>query len=143
MSEFEDSICIAYPSVWPDTIDEPHSTLIWLGNISEASFTKGDVLEVLDSVNLPAPGPTPVAGLEMFGPDKDIPVALLSFTPSLRINHSKLSLALSKKEIYSASEFDYTPHVSISYDPDFPSENIELPELVELSAPVLWWGDER
>lgn len=142
MSEFSDSACIAYPASWPDTIKDPHSTLMFLGNISELPYTKEDVLAVMRRENLIGPGKVSISGLELFGPDKDIPVARLD-SLRLRAQRALLEFGLNKVGIQDASEFDYNPHVSLTYENDVDLEELELPENVTLAPPELWWGDER
>lgn len=142
MSEFDDSACIAYPASWPDTIKDPHSTLIYLGEISKLSYTKEDVLEVMDQEALSAPGAVEIDEIEMFGPDKDIPVAKLT-SLRLKAQRAAIEFGLAEKGIHSTSEFGYNPHVSLTYDNDVDVEELELPETVTLAPPELWWGDER
>lgn len=141
-TDFSDSICIAYPASWPDTIKEPHCTLIFLGKISEADFTKQDILDVLDDLKLPAPGEVEITGIQLFGPKQDIPVATV-FSNRLFAHRIMIDYELAGINVKSASEFEFNPHVSISYDESTDFTAIELPKTVTLDKPVLWWGDDR
>lgn len=141
-TDFSDSICIAYPASWPTTVDEPHCTLIYLGKISEADFTKQQLLDVLDDIQLPAPGFVETTTVEYFGKEKNIPVVKL-FSLRVLAHRAIIAFELEHIGISSPSEFEFTPHISLSYDEDHKVDESEIPDQVYLDAPVLWWGEDR
>jgi hypothetical protein len=79
--------------------------------------------------------------MEMFGPEKDIPVVILEHT-YLHKYHDFLTSALAKRGIESASEFkDYRPHVTMSENAAI---NYLVPTDPMLLLPVqLWWGGQK
>jgi 2'-5' RNA ligase len=132
-----DGIAIVYPSNWPrDDTPDPHCTIIYLGKVSKVDFTKADVEAALGHVSLEAPGAVRTKGLEMFGPDKDIPVVTLDpGSQVLVLQRIVVEGILGVYGIENASEFkDYKPHVTIT------NKDIEIPESVTLGEPVLWWA---
>lgn len=136
-SEHDNSIGIMYPVDWPTDDPEAHCTLFYLGEIQDVDFTTQDLLDALSEADLSAPGPVPTAGLEMFGENKDIPVALLD-SLLLRTQKRSLKYILDAKGIEDASSFSgYRPHITLM-DP-----NVEIPATVTLGAPQVWWGNER
>lgn len=155
MSAYDDSIAIVFPVVWPEDItfkaqnpSEPHCTLLWLGKISEASFTKEQVESVIRRLNTKAPGDVKTIELELFGPNKKYLVTTLD-PSSLNPIRDNFERVLAKIGAGNASEYkEYKPHVtldeqlSVSFD-DAKALIGDLPHTVKLDAPVLWWGDER
>ena len=135
--DHSDDIAIVYPSDWPVDDPEAHCTIMYLGAISEANYTKQDLEEAIRKSEIKAPGATPTIGLEMFGEDKDIPVIRLK-SLLVSIQKKQLQIMLLSKGIEDASSFpDYKPHVTVS------EPNVEIPTTVSLGAPAVWWGDER
>lgn len=135
-ADISDGIAVVYPANWPqDDIDEPHCTVIYLGKTKEVDFTKADVEAALHQAGLIEPGAIPTNGVEMFGPEKDIPVVALKSTKFLNLQRDVLEAILLTRGIKNGSEFkDYKPHITIK------NKNIDIPESVTLQAPVLWWG---
>lgn len=136
-----------FPSSWPEDLSDAHCTLLYLGDMSEANFTKEDLQIVLKRLATKAPGEVSITGLELFGPEKNVLVATLDDSKLARIRDS-FERTLAKIDIHNASEFkEFKPHVTI--DDEFTGslaearESIQLPETVTLAAPVLWWGNER
>lgn len=131
------SIAIMYPADWPADDPEAHCTLYYLGEAPDIEFTPDDLLDALDEAQLVAPGEVPTAGLELFGPEKDIPVALLD-SLLLKLQKKMLSGPLTARGIKDGSSFpQYKPHVTMK-NPD-----TEIPPTVTLGAPEVWWGGER
>lgn len=139
-NDHSDSIVIVYPAFWNGNIDpEAHCTILYLGNISDASFSREDIENALSGMDLVAPGQINVVGTEMFGENKDYPVWLLEPTALLNLTRKLIEDGLSTIGAENASEFkDYRPHVTVNQlDFDLPND------YVELGVPTLWWGDER
>ena len=137
MVDNSDGIAVVYPSNWPENDPEAHCTIIYLGKVDEVAFTEQDVRNAMELMQLGAPGEVPVAGPEMFGPDKDIPVVLLEPVPVLTLAKLALEAVLLTFGIENASEFkDYKPHVTV------PDHDREIPTTVTLGEPVLWWGPQ-
>ncbi len=145
-SDFSDSAVIVWPSEYPDS-PQAHCTAFYFGDeVSTADFTREQIQDVLDALNLSPVGLVGVVGMEMFGEEKDIPVARVT-SLHLTIQRSILVYALlDKAGIRDASEYAFNPHVSL--DPTYgentegvPTEE-ELPDTISLGSPVLWWqGD--
>lgn len=136
-SDYPDSIGIMYPVDWPTDDPKAHCTLFYLGEIQDANFTQDDLFDALDEAQLEAPGDVPTKGLELFGEEKDTPVALLD-SLLLRLQKRVLGLALGNRDIKDASSFpEYKPHVTLM------SPDVEIPDTINLGAPQVWWGNER
>lgn len=138
MSGFSDSIAIVWPSNWPMADEEAHCTIMFLGNISNVSFTKIDLWNAISTIKWPLMS-VRTAGIEMFGPKADIPVVRLD-SVILHTFHDKLEATLKAEGIESASEFkEYKPHITVkNYE-----EDMLIPDIVHLGSPEVWWGDER
>jgi hypothetical protein len=139
------SIAIVYPAVFPQAHAESHCTAIFLGRIGEVEFTKDMVMYALWDIRR-------YWGqnihryfrandqIEWFGVDKDKPVVTFRDDLLLRISRDMIDKRLRQDGIRSASVFngtDYRPHVTLTGKP------LYAPLGVTLTAPVLWWGDER
>lgn len=150
MSDYPDSICIAYPYVFPQDTDLPidysieaHCTLIYLGEIQEANFTKEDLRHVLDSWTFEGLGIVDVSGLALFGPNKDVLVMTLD-SSVLMDYFEEIAHDLSLRGIENKSSFpDYNPHITLNEAYHGPTVGFTLPTTVGLGAPEVWWGDER
>lgn len=137
MGEFSQSIAIVYPSNWP-VEDLAHCTMIYVGEISKVDFTKEDLTSTLDQFVWPKNSIVPTGNLEYFGPNKNISVVTLKRTSYLYLARLCVEDALKLKGIINASEYkDYRPHITV------PDPTLAIPQFVELSAPVVWWGDDR
>lgn len=153
MSDNSDHIAIVFPvtSAVPTDFNiqegvEAHCTLIYLGKVSEATFTKEDVQSVLDRMQISAPGEVSTLSLELFGPEQDALVITLDDTRLVDIRNS-IEKSLSEVGSGNASEYaDYRPHVTLDAKTDLTldmaMESIEIPMTVTLDSPELWWGDE-
>ena len=133
VSDFSQSISVVFPASWPDR-EDAHCTIMYLGEIPDVSFTKAQLLAAVQPV---APGTylaADTAGVEMFGPDNDIPVVPLQH-PLLDVIHKMMTIELLSVGIESASEFtEYRPHVTIT------DADTDIPSIIILGPPVVWWG---
>lgn len=147
MQEYTSSIGIMFPSSWPEDHPDAHCTLIYLGDMADARFTKEDLQTVVNRLKVKAPGDIKVTGVDLFGPEKNVLVAVLDPTYLLPIRQS-YERALAKINVFNASQFKtYQPHVTITEEFGGTMQNaIEdtvLPKTVNLGEPQLWWGNEH
>ena len=129
------SVGVMYRTLCPDNVDDSHVTLMYLGLTDNATYTFEELKEAVSSANFEDIGEVPIVGPEFFGPNEDIPVFLLEKTIKLSLARAKLSLALSKIGAFNASEFDFSPHITVD------SHDIEAPDSVFIGTPEVWWGD--
>lgn len=136
-------IAIVMPARFSGSVEDSHCTLIYLGTTDTVTFTKDQVAHILYDLEL-AFGRNlkrdfSVHGTDWFGVDRDIPVMRLesAWLKYLRKVCETL-LTQESANITSPSEWQYQPHVTLPQDYDG-----EIPACVRLTAPVLWWGDER
>lgn len=142
MAEYPTSIGIMFPASWPTDIPDAHCTLLYLGDMADANFTKEDVQNVLKRLDFKAPGKVRTVGLEFFGPEKNILVTTLE-TEQLNHYRETLERVLAKINIHNASEYkDYNPHVTVDEEFDGLASDVAFPETIELGGPQLWWGNE-
>lgn len=148
MSEFPDSIAIMFPANYPDDKSDAHCTLIWLGNIPDATFTPEDVLAVLRADDYtPNVEYTPLPP-KIFGKyeDRVVVLPLEDADGSLNALRTKLETGLAAIGITSPSEYTtYVPHVTTEdYIPgQTRMANYPVPEKIKLGPAELWWGDEH
>lgn len=147
MAEYPTSIGLMFPSSWPKDLPDAHCTLLYLGDMAEATFTKEDLQIVLKRLSTKAPGKIQITGLDLFGPNKNVLVATLDRTDLQPVRDS-FGRTLAKINIENASEYkDYNPHVTISEDFSGTLEDAKratkLPSHLILGAPVLWWGNDH
>ena len=154
MEDNSDHIAIVFPvaSSVPTDFDiqegvEAHCTLIYLGRISEVSYTKEDVQAVLDRVRIKDPGDISTEDLALFGPDEDVLVMTLD-PEKLNPLRETIERALAKIGAKNGSEFkEYRPHVTLDSASNLTleeaSNTINIPSIVTLEAPEVWWGDEE
>lgn len=147
MAEYPTSIGIMFPASWPTDLDDAHCTLIYLGDMADATFTKEDLEIVIQRLDKRAPEEVIITGMDLFGPDKNVLVATLD-TVKLQPLRRSFEVTLAKIGVENASEFkDYKPHVTISEDFSGSLEDaerdIKLPRTLFLGAPKLWWGNEH
>lgn len=136
-----------FPSSWPEDLSDAHCTLLYLGDMSEANFTKEDLQIVLQRLATKSPGDVAITGLDLFGPDKNVLVATLDNGKLQQIRDS-FERTLAKINVHNASEYkEFKPHVTIDDEYTGTLEEaynkVELPETVNLGAPELWWGNEH
>lgn len=133
-------IAIVYPVSWPaptKDVPEPHCTLIYLGDISDATFTLEDLQDAVDTF-IWEPFDVAIGEVQMFGPDEDIPVVTL-LGQTLYDNRQIFEAELNERGIKSASEYDYSPHITVD-----PRSMVAMPfNTVHLGLPKIWWGDQR
>lgn len=143
MSEFHSSIAVVWPSSLPVSDPEAHCTMLFLGRTDEVSFTKEEVLGVLEDYCFQAPGDCYVKGSAMYGPNGEVHVAELHDPKGvLAEQRGHLEDGLESYGIVSASQYGFSPHVTINHEVLGASTEL-FPAVVTLGAPVLWWGDER
>lgn len=147
MAEYLTSIGIMFPASWPEDLDDAHCTLIYLGDMADATFSREDLEIVIKRLDTRAPEEVIVTGLELFGRDKNVLVATLDNIKLAPIRGS-FERTLAKIDVYNASEFtEYRPHVTISEEYSGTLEDaykeIKLPKTLFLGAPRLWWGNEH
>ena len=154
MEDYSDHIAIVFPVTTEISTDldlndppEAHCTLIYLGTVSDASYTKEDVQSVLDRMKIKAPGEVTTSDLALFGPGEDVLVLTLD---SSKLDPIRVSIerGLAKIGAKNGSEYKtYNPHVTIdsktSATLNEAEESVQIPPSVTLEAPVLWWGDEH
>lgn len=153
MSDYSDHIAIVFPvtSSVPTDFDiqegvEAHCTLIYLGKVSEVSYTKEDVQAVLDRVKISPPESVATSELALFGPDEDVLVMTLDKAELTKARET-LERALLKIGAKNGSEYkDYNPHITLdaktNMDLAKATETIDLPPTVTFDTLELWWGDE-
>jgi 2'-5' RNA ligase len=147
MAEYPTSIGLMFPSSWPENLDDAHCTLLYLGDMEDATFSKEDLEIVLNRLNTKAPGEVAITGFDLFGPDKNVLVATLD-PAKLSPIRGAFERTLAKINVYNASEYkDYNPHVTITEDfggtLEDAKKDVVLPKTVVLGPPALWWGNER
>lgn len=150
VNDYSGSICIAYPYVFPQETNlpidyeiEPHCTLIYLGDVSEASFTMQDLRAVLDNHTFEDLGIIDVSGLALFGQDSDVLVMTLN-SSHLTEYFDKVATDLLRLGIENKSSFPgYNPHITLNEDYHGPTIGFDLPTTVGLGQPYVWWGDDR
>lgn len=136
--DVSDSAVIAYPASWPSDLSTSHVTLLYLGSIAEANFTKDEVISTLAHVDLDMFFYVKTTGLDLFGPEKDIIVVRVDH-PMLHSQREAVEAKLAAVGINNASEFkEYKPHITIR-----PEHKQYIPARVLLSPPYLYWGDEQ
>lgn len=152
VNNYDDSICIAYPYVFPQDTDLPidyeieaHCTLIYLGVFSDAEgkFGMEDLRRVLDSVSFEDLGIIDVEGLELFGFDMDVLVMSLN-SSKLQEYFAIVASKLADMGIENKSSFPtYNPHITLNENYHGPTIGFTLPTTVGLGQPEVWWGDQR
>ncbi len=141
----EPAVSVVLPAVCNGTtLANPHITLLYAGPLSEQSASLDDVMNSVDLSVASVPEYVIVTGIDFFGEDNDILVAITE-TPLLHQLRNKVLIEF-ENLLEDASSFDeYTPHVSLMKDID--EEPLEraysVGQLVYLSRPQLWWGDLR
>lgn len=144
--EFNNTACIVYPAEYPSHRVQPkkdnlHSTALFLGDIDEdlGGITKEELVSLLSPVDTNIVQYANTVGWDLFGQDKNIPVvklALTSFLSSLRQDFEDVLMSVG---IESASEFEYSPHVTVDLA-TYLTNN--LPRWVMLKPAVLWYRDD-
>jgi 2'-5' RNA ligase len=148
MSEHS-SICIVWPAWFEGSIDpELHVTAVFLGKTTDLNgqspSKRAAVQDVVDAFRDIAPGPfSMMPGIDWFGREKDIPVLRLysMFSPALRYTRDVMAEHLTNLGIKPSDDFGFIPHITMSNE-NLPARK-QLPRIVYLEAPVLWWGNDR
>ena len=145
--DYSTSIGIMFPSSWPEDADDAHCTLLYLGDMADANFTREDLEIVIKRLDTRAPEEVIVTGVDLFGPEKNVLVATLDPIKLQPIRES-FERTLAKINVFNASEYtEYRPHVTITTEFGGTMENAvedtKLPRTIFLGAPRLWWGSEH
>lgn len=150
-SNVHTGICIVMPATHYGAVNQSHCTVAFLGNTTEVDYTKTQAQRIvtkLASMDLWLPDHrigTYNTGYEMFGVEKDQPVALLNDERIFEVRERAEAL-LNDYGIEFSKLWDYKPHISLF---DNPHANIkglletEFIMRISLRPPVLWWGDDR
>ena len=147
MSEYSESVTMMFPASWPVDKPDAHCTIIYLGEKGELPVGKDILDAVVARLGFSDPGPVPVTGLELFGPESNVLVATLD-PERLQPIRDSFERTLAKVGVYNASQYkDYKPHVTIQEDYegslDDARKSLFVPKTIGLFAPELWWGDDH
>jgi 2'-5' RNA ligase len=149
--QYAQTIAIVYPAVVPadkyalpiDREIQTHVTINVLGEISEVTYSKDELVAALCDIEWEDIAEAEVNQLDLFGVSNDFLVMLLD-APALHNNWKLVNDALANAGIYGINKYpNYRPHLTLreKYDGDLMlSEN--LPDTVKLGSPTLWWGTE-
>lgn len=139
-------VFVGYDLTLPDGYDHfdysivPHSTILYL----EEDLTtdqRPDILDTLDKASLRKVSSLDVLDYRLFGEDSDV-LVMRVFHEELVGNFNKITDALKGVDVYNASEFPYSPHVTVDYSYYGPTEGLKKPETIAVSGIKLWWGTE-
>lgn len=138
-----DSIAIVMPATFPGSVADSHCTNIFLGEITPSlHFTKDHLLNVcydLEAIfSRNVTRTFDVSGVDWFGVDRDIPVMRLESRWLMHFRKVLEQYLMEEASIKNASEWGYQPHVTLPEGYDVSN----LPKVVTLSKPVVWWGNE-
>lgn len=133
-------ICIVWPAYFEGSTDkESHCTALFLGSTETANFTKDQVEHAIWPVSH-IRKVIPTNGVAMFGANADVPVILLNDAGGqLGLEYSVMKHQLTEAGIPYSDLYDFNPHVTVAND----NPGAPIPTEVHLTAPVVWWGDER
>lgn len=132
-------ICIVWPAWFLGSTDEQlHCTTIFLGSTEDTEIKRADIEDALLWTQTANPGPIKVTGTALYGAEKNVPVLTLDPEKLVEVQQGLTDL-LAFYGIVSASEFGFSPHVTIAKEVAKPY----FPNFIQLEAPVLWWGDDR
>ena len=142
MNENTSSAGLMWPAWFPgsDNVDDPHCTVLYLGEKSSLPLGPGALLLVANDYIDP-PGDVAVIGLDIFG-DNEVWVATLDPT-SLSPLRAEIKEAVEQFGFMDASSFpDYKPHVTLArYEGE--ESRPTAPTSVYLGDLEIWWGDDR
>jgi len=145
-SDISTSGAIMWPAVYP--LDpahpeyrprEPHSTIVYLGDITDVNYTKEEVIDAIKDTYHSVFLWVYVEGLDWFGPEENIPV-LRVHHDYMRPYHDTLTKVLKIRGIPFSEEYDYSPHITIT--PQAALDEV-WPKKILLSPVELWWGGEH
>lgn len=138
-------IAVVWPAWFEGSQDEElHVTALFLGNLGMVDYGRDEVQDVVDAFRGVSPGPVSLlAGIDWFGRSKDVPVLRLysMFSPALRYTRDVIAEHLGNLGIEPSDDFGFIPHITLSNEKLVSMK--QLPRIVHLEAPVLWWGDKR
>lgn len=151
-SNIHTGICIVMPATHYGAIDKSHCTVAFLGNIPDVDFSKRTAQHIVDklgALDLWLPDHkigTYNSGYEMFGVEKDQPVAVLQRDERILEVREKAEQLLNDYGIEFSKLWDYKPHVSLFENPHANIKGLietNFQMRIALRRPVLWWGDDR
>lgn len=128
-------------------IKDAHCTLVYLGEFGKVSVSKEKVVEATERLRSQCrPCLIDVTGIEVFGKGNCTVLTLAERT--LRSYRDFLEKELARDGIRSASEYSYTPHITINKHevsslPILPFEGFQIPPRVWIDRPTVWWNGER
>lgn len=142
---FRTSIAVIMPASFYGSDKMSHCTTMFIGQTNEVDFTKRQterIVAQLTKMDMWWPGriDTHASGFDMFGVDKDKPVALLNDERLLE-QRWELERIMESYGMEWNSMFDYSPHITLPKDARVKSYPNNM--RVCLRPPVLWWGDDR
>lgn len=142
MSDYPDSATIMWPAEI-DSVDVPHTTIMYLGEIQDLDVSPEEIINVLKNLNLDAPGDVPVQGVEIFGEENKVFVAILE-TEKLSLMREYIKAAVQVHlPLQDASSYpDYRPHVTVGSVDNYTGPK-EIPASIPLGDIELWWGDDH
>jgi len=142
---------VVCPVYFPGSMNVPkvHCTLVYLGEEGSertAHINRRTVLAATARLRSQVQGfNATVKGVELYGKGHCTVLTLDSIT--LQSWRKFLDRELLRDGIYSASEYSYSPHVTInkhdkSDEPVMPWPHFRVPPTVWIDEPVLWWGSD-
>lgn len=142
MSDYPDSATIMWPASI-DSVDVPHTTIMYLGEIQDLDVTPEEIINVLKSLNLSSPGEIPVQGVEVFGEANKVFVAVLEpENLTLQRDYIKAAVQVNLPLKDASSYPDFRPHVTVGSVDNYNGPK-EIPASIPLGEVELWWGDNH
>lgn len=142
-------ICIVMPASHYGSDELSHCTVVFLGNTDEVDYPKSRAERVLlhlqDRYLRENKGREQalvwVDRLDMFGVERNQPVAILTKSEKLFDLRAYTEETLDAYDMPYSTMFEYTPHVSLNNSRGLPMLYPGQP--IRLGPPVLWWGEDR
>ena len=143
------AIGVVMPVFFPGAsrLEHPHCTLVYLGEFGKVAVSRRPVEDATERLrNQCRPLTVEVTGVEVFG--KGTCTVLKLADRTLRSYREFIDKELARDGIRSASEYGYTPHVTInkhtvSSVPILPWDDFRIPPRVWIDRPTVWWNGER
>ncbi len=136
-ADYSNSALIAWPVVYPEALlppDNPHVTVIYIPDVTNVE--KSDVLDAIRATEFDVFPVVETTGIEMFGPDKDVPVIRVKHE-YLEAYYEQIAFQLEARGIEFSTLYDYSPHVTMSEKAY--KTNAEVPPAFMLLPVSLWW----
>lgn len=142
MTEYGETAVLVWPVILPE-VNVAHTTVLYLGELTDIDVPKERIIEVLASLPLNITSETEilVTGTETFGDETKVKVAVLDDSVLfLEQKFIKAALEVWAGVKDAGSYPNYRPHVTLGKV----GENvIPTPASVTLKPLELWWGDEQ